>query len=263
MLDTQSCSKAVESQEPSERDYLLERIYGLTEKELIYSRAAWRLLTRQPCEVPPKPSIDVIAVWFLRKQGIDICPPSKPRKAALPSRNKTNNAILGGTMGALGGPLAVGIQSHLSQQQNAANRAERLSLYAAEMSEYAAAKQEWTAWKQWSLSHQDWPQFLDDCIQEWEEDHELALRFNESFEDWIRSDEGLLERRELIRLADSHRNTIKIREKKRRIKRSLFFLFCFLAIVIAGIVVTIAGLNPFIGALLITLLFVTIGNLRP
>jgi len=256
-------SQAHDAQEPSERDYLLERIHGLTEEELIDSRAAWRLLTRQPCEVPQKPSIDLIVVWFLREQGIDIGPPTKPRKTPLPSRNKANDALLRGVMGALGGPLAVGMQSHLNQQEQGAARAESLSSYAAKMSEYAVAHQEWTTWKQWSLSHEDWPYFFDECIMEWKEESELALSFNKAFEDWVRSDEGLLERRELKRLADSYGSANKLHTKKRRTKESLFFFFCLLAIIFAGIIITLAGLNPFAGAFLIIILFVMIGILRP
>ena len=199
----------------SEQDYFLSQLYGLSEEELATHPVAWKLLSHQPCEVPLKPSVNTVVAWFLHAHGIDIAPPVKPNKPRLPVKSKISRAVMGGTIGALGGPLAVGIQSHLSQQEETAIKSEKLSIYAARMAEYAAAQQEWTTWKQWTLSHEEWADFYDECLAEWEHGHKQAILFNHHFEEWIRSEEGLSERRELVNQAESHKALVEIQQKKR------------------------------------------------
>lgn len=213
---------------PFSPDPLLERLYGLSEDDLLTDRSGWKFLSRQPCQAPTKPSTDTIVTWFLEDHGVNITPPKKPRKPTIATKSRISSAMMGGAMGALGGPLAVGIQSHLSQQEEAAIKAERLSLYAAEMAEYSTAHQEWTSWKKWALSHDHWDEFFDECIAAWEDECIQADLFNKDFEDWIRSEDGLLERRELIGRVEEHRaltlNLQRRKAKKQRVLSILFFV---------------------------------------
>jgi len=169
----------------------LEEIYGLSEEELIDCQAAWKLLSRRPQEIPQRPGTDAIMSAFLRLYDINIRPPKKPAEPILPSRDRTGSALMGGAMGALGGPMAVGISSHLNQQQEAAVKAEMLGRYTAAMSEYSAALQEWTTWKQWALGHNDWERFYEECIGGWQDSCEEIIESNIQFDAWLRSDAGL------------------------------------------------------------------------
>jgi hypothetical protein len=236
----------------SEQDRVLSQLYGLTAEELAEHPAAWKLLSRQPCEVPLKPSVNTVVAWFLHERGIDIVPPVKPNKPRLTVKSKISRAVMGGTMGALGGPLAVGIQSHLSQQEETAIKSEKLSIYAARMAEYAAAQQEWTTWKQWSLSHEEWADFYDECLAEWEHGYEQAILFNHRFEEWIRSEDGLSERRELINQVESHKALFEIQQKKRARKELTISVLCILAALASLIIIGLYGFSPLAALILVS-----------
>lgn len=162
-------------------------------------------------------------------------------------------------MGALGGPLAVGIQSHLSQQEETAIKSEKLSIYAARMAEYAGAQQEWTTWKQWTLIHEEWDDFYDECLAEWEHEYEQAILFNHCFEEWIRSEEGLGERRELINQVESHKALVEIQQKKRARKELTISVLCILAALISLIIIGLNGFSPLV-ALILVLAFLIVAS---
>lgn len=235
----------------SDQDRVLSQLHGLSEQELATHPAAWRLLSRQPCELPLKPSVNTVVAWFLRERGIDVVPPVKPSKPRLPVKSKVSRALMGGAMGALGGPLAVGIQSHLSRQEENAVKSEELSIYAARMAEYAAVQQEWTTWKQWTLSHEEWPDFYDECLAEWKHDYEQAILFNHRFEEWIRSEEGLSERRELVSQAEIHKALVEIKQKKKARKELVISILCMLAAFVSLIAIVLNGFSPLVALILV------------
>ncbi len=246
----------------SEKDLALSQLYGLSEEELATNPAAWKLLSRQPCELPLKPSVNTVVVWFLDERGIDIVPPVKPKKPRLPVKSRIGRAVMGGTMGALGGPLAVGMQSHLSTQEEAAIKSESLSIYSTKMAEYAAAQQEWTTWKQWSLSHDEWPSFYDECLSEWEDEYEQAILLNHQFEEWIRSEDSLSERRELIKQAQSHKELIDIQQKKKARKELVISVLCILAAFVSLVTIILKGFTPLIALILVAAFLVVASRAR-
>ena len=251
--------------ETLEHDLIFSQLYGLSEEEIAANPAAWKLLSRQPCQVPLKPSLDTIVAWFLHEHGINIAPPVKPKKPRLPIKSRIGRAVLGGAMGALGGPLAVGVQSHLSQQEEAAIKSEKLSIYAARMAEYAAAQQEWTSWKQWSLSHEEWINYYDECLVEWEHECEQAILSYDRFEEWIRSEEGLSERRELFNQVQSHKALIDIQQKKkaRQARNGLALsVLSILAALISLVVISNQGFSPLIAFVLVSVFLLVASRAR-
>jgi len=246
----------------SEEDFFLSQLCGLSEEELSTHPAAWKLLSQQPCEVPLKPSVNTVVAWFLHERGIDIVPPVKPSKPRLPVKSKISRAVMGGTVGALGGPLAVGLQSHLSQQEEAAIKSEKLSIYTASMAEYAAAQQEWTTWKQWTLSHEDWAGFYDECLAEWEHEYEQAILLNDRFEEWIRSEEGLSERRELINQAESHKSLVEIQQKNRARKGLTISVLCILAAIVSLVTIGLYGFSPLVALILVSVFLIVASRSR-
>jgi len=244
------------------QDQILSQLHGLSEEELATNPAAWKLLSRQLCEVPLKPSVNTIVVWFLHEHGIDIVPPVKPNKPRMPVKGKISKAVMGGAMGALGGPLAVGMHSHLSQQEEAAIKSEKLSMYAARVAEYAAAQQEWTTWKQWSLSHEDWADFYDDCLAEWEHEYEQAMLFNCRFEEWIKSEEGQRERRELVSQAESHKALVEIQQKKRARKELAISVLCMLAAIASLVIIGFKGFSPLIAFVFVSAFLIVASRSR-
>jgi hypothetical protein len=247
------CTQLKAMNETLEHDSVLSQLQGLSEEELATNPAAWKLLSLQPCEVPLKPSVDTIVVWFLHEHGIHVLPPVKPNKPRLPVKHRIGRAVMGGAMGALGGPLAVGVQSHLSQQEETAIKSEKLSIYAARMAEYAAAQQEWTTWKQWSLSHEEWSNYYDECLVEWEHECEQAILSYDRFEEWIRSEEGLSERRELFNKVQSYKALIDIQQKKKARKELAVSVLCILTALISLVVISNQGFSPLIAFILVSM----------
>lgn len=241
----------------SDADILIKKLYGLTAHELLYCKPAWKLLSRQPCEVPQRPSLDLSITCFLREFGIDIQPPVNPIPPSMPIENGTGNAMIGGAMGALGGPLAVGIQSHLSQQQEAMRTEKKLSLYATEVARFSAAQQEWTSWKMWALGHKDWEQFYAKHLDEWEEECMQVDRHNQDFEEWIQSEDGLLEREELAKLIQNYKSTLENDRVKKKQVDSTFSAAITLGFVLAGTVVTIEKLRP-LAFVILTAIFIAL-----
>ncbi len=83
----------------------------------------------------PEPSLDSVIMEFLKQYEVYVKP------ASTGEHNRAADAVMGGLMGGLGGPAAVGLDSGLRNQEK------------------KAAVQEWTQWKQWALGHEDFPAF--------------------------------------------------------------------------------------------------------
>lgn len=111
-----------------------------TLQEALAQTWLWSRLVKRHPELAhdPMPSVDEMVVEFLRRHDVFVKPVGSNINASSGA-----NAL----MGAVGGPMAVGINQALTAQAK------------------GVALQEWTSWKQWALSHSDWPDFKND-IQE-------------------------------------------------------------------------------------------------
>lgn len=103
-------------------------------EEVRLDKKLWRELVREfpDLDVGKMPCIDEIVVEFLKLHDVY----ARPVESAT-SASPGTNALLG----AVGGPIAVGMNQALTSQVK------------------GAALQEWTSWKQWALSHADWSAF--------------------------------------------------------------------------------------------------------
>lgn len=94
----------------------------------------WSLLLQRYPELQYEPvaTVDEMVIEFLRQHDVFV----KPVSSKVSASSGMNAA-----MGAIGGPIAVGINQALTAQAK------------------GLALQEWTSWKQWALGHADWPGF--------------------------------------------------------------------------------------------------------
>jgi len=61
----------------------------------------------------------------------------------------------------------------------------------------------------WALGHKDWEQFYAKHLNEWEEECMQVDRHNQDFEEWIQSEDGLLEREELAKFIQNYKSTLE------------------------------------------------------
>lgn len=170
----------------------------------------WHRLSRQPTAVPSKPSLDSLVITFLSEHEIQARPPGPPPlNSSETGRNgRLGDALMGGALGAMGGPMAVGIGAHLGQQRKAIKKHEEISRQTLLMQEHYSAVAKWEGWKQWALSHPDWPVFretvMEEVMFEWEARVKAAELHNQKFFEWLASPEARQE--EQIVLAERNAN---------------------------------------------------------
>jgi len=136
-----------------------------------------------------------------------------------------------GMLGALGGPLAVGIGTHLNQQEKSLKQQEALAKQTLAMLEYQADAAKWDSWKQWALAHPDWQSFKEEVLLRWQEKLEEIEVHNESFFAWLESPEGMAEQR-LIKAQE--KKDLARSNNQKLIKRGIFATaFYGLAMIVA------------------------------
>jgi len=154
-------------------------------------RSEWHRLSRRPPNDPPQPSIDTLVHDFLELHGVLARKPRRRNMSETPmALGSIGDALNGAVLGGLGGPLAVGIGSHLRNQEKIARRQEELLVSIQENQLYQSEVQSWDHWKQWALAHPDWPTYKEECFIQWEELHDEARLKYREFLAWLSSGEG-------------------------------------------------------------------------
>jgi len=220
----------------------------------------WHRLSRQPRAIPQKPSLDWLVISFLGEHDIKARPPGQPHLNSLETGRdgRLGNALMGGALGAMGGPLAVGIGAHLGQQKKAIKKQEEIARQTFMMQEHHAKSAKWKSWKQCALSHSDWPAFKDEVMFDWEERVEAAEKHNEMFYEWLDSPEGRQEEQAALAKCGDERSLTRTRQGLKFLSELAVIYFVFLAFVISSggfvLALQIFGVTIVVGSLILILI---------